>query len=228
MRVTYEHKIIKLETTIDCLQSDLAQEKEAREEGEAQIAKLSSELEKAEHELKSIKSQFKENQSAIDKKNKDSIIKLKEQNENLTAENFEYAVENNDLKKKVNEQLEREKKLRNEIGQLKVENQWLINNQKSGSQGISNKIEVKEDELESLTKQLKEEKEKVRNLTTWKAQLSEKNKELKEDNLRLLTRAEDLERLMNDEVTDINEILTVINTIQEDKKVPEFKSKRFL
>merc|ERR1712115_619025 len=107
-------------------------------------------------------------------------------------------------------------------------NQWLINNQKSVSQGSSNKIEVKEEELESLAKQLKEEKEKVRNLTTWKAQLSEKNKELKEDNLRLLTRAEDLERLMNDEVTDINEILTVINTIQEDKKVPELKSKRFL
>ena len=31
---------------------------------------------------------------------------------------------------------------------------------------------------------------------------------------RLLSRAEDLERLMNEEVTDINEILTVINTIQ--------------
>ena len=59
----------------------------------------------------------------------------------------------------------------------------------------------------------------------------EKNKELKEDNARsneslintvyalfslsrLLTRTEDLEHLMNDEVTDINEILSVINTIQ--------------
>merc|ERR1711982_299378 len=123
-----------------------------REEGEAQIVKLSNELEKAEQELQSIRSQFKENQSEIDKRNKDSIIKLKEQNENLTAENFEYAVENNDLKKKINEQLEREKKLRNEIGQLKVENQWLINNQKSVSQGSSNKIEVKEEELESLAK----------------------------------------------------------------------------
>merc|ERR1711862_198483 len=160
MRAMYEHKIVKLETTIDCLQSDLAQEKDAREEGEAQIVKLSNELEKAEQELQSISSQFKENQSEIDKRNKDSIIKLKEQNENLTAENFEYAVENNDLKKKINEQLEREKKLRNEIGQLKVENQWLINNQKSVSQGSSNKIEVKEEELESLAKQLKEEKEK--------------------------------------------------------------------
>ena len=31
---------------------------------------------------------------STDTKNKESIIKLKEQNENLTAENFEYAVEN--------------------------------------------------------------------------------------------------------------------------------------
>ena len=84
---------------------------------------------------------------------------------------------------KINEQLEREKKLRKEIGQLKVENQWLINNQKNGT-GSSNKLEVKEEEFESLANQLKEEKEKVRNLTTWKAQLTEKNKELKEDNHR--------------------------------------------
>jgi len=30
---------------------------------------------------------------------------------------------------------------------------------------------------------------------------------------------------MNDEVTDINEILNVINTIQVEKKIPELKSK---
>jgi len=226
-RAIYENKMIKLETTIDCLQSDLAQEKEAREEGEGQIVKLSQELERAELELKSLRNQFKDNQIAVDKKNKENIIKLKEQNENLTAENFEYAVENNELKKKVNEQLEREKKIRSDIGQLKVENQWLINNQKNSS-GNTDRIDVKEGELDALKKELKEEKEKVKNLTTWKSQLTEKNKELKEDNHRLLVRAEDLERLMNDEVTDINEILTVINTIQDDKKVPELKSKRFI
>ena len=42
MRTMYEHKIIKLETTIECLQSDLTQEKEAREDGEVQILKLSN------------------------------------------------------------------------------------------------------------------------------------------------------------------------------------------
>ena len=60
---------------------------------------------------------------------------------------------------------------------------------------------------------------------------------------RLVNKVEDLERLMNDEVTDINEILNVINTIQVkrqhlsciiwtkisffqiDKNIPELKSK---
>ena len=62
---------------------------------------------------------------------------------------------------------------------------------------------------------------------------------------RLLTRTEDLEHLMNDEVMDVNEILKVINTIQVgaldhsrfvyntqsfqvDKNLPELKSKQFL
>jgi hypothetical protein len=81
----------------------------------------------------------------------------------------------------VNEQLEREQKIRNEIGQLRVENQWLINNQKNAG----GKEEIKDEkavEVESLTKELREEK--VQNLTTWKSQLMEKNKELKIDNAR--------------------------------------------
>ena len=51
-------------------------------------------MEKAQRELKSLKTQMRENQSLMDTNNKESIIKLKEQNENLNAENFEYAVEN--------------------------------------------------------------------------------------------------------------------------------------
>ena len=60
---------------------------------------------------------------------------------------------------------------------------------------------------------------------------------------RLLNRTEDLEHLLNDEVTDINQILKVIDTIQVgtldhsrfsiilfqvDKNLPELKSKLFL
>ena len=83
----------------------------------------------------------------------------------------------------MNKQLEREQKIRNEIGQLRAENQWLINNQKN-SGGKAERMDEKAIEVESLMKELREEKEKVKNLTTWKSQLMEKNKELKEDNAR--------------------------------------------
>jgi antitoxin component of MazEF toxin-antitoxin module len=66
----------------------------AREDSELEIQKLSQELEKAEQGLKSLKTQFRENQILSETKNKETIANLNEQNENLTAENFEYAVEN--------------------------------------------------------------------------------------------------------------------------------------
>ena len=64
-----------------------------------------------------------------------------------------------------------------------MENQWLINNQKN-SGGKTERMDEKAIEVESLMKELREEKEKVKNLTTWKSQLMEKNKELKEDKAR--------------------------------------------
>ena len=132
----------------------------------------------------------------------------------------------------MNELLENEKKLSKELGQLKTENQWLVNNQK-GKKSVDAKDESQK-QFEMYKKELKDEKEKVENLAVWKSQLSDKNKELKEENKRyietgdgdkivplyywsfsrLLNKVEDLERLMNDEVTDINEILNVIDTIQ--------------
>merc|ERR1711997_1155717 len=123
-----------------------------------------------------------------------------------------YAVENNELKKKLNELQENEKKMSKELGQLKTENQWLVNNQK-GKKSVDVQDESQK-QFEIYKKELKGEKEQVENLSVWKSQLSDKNKELKEENKRLLNKVEDLERLMNDEVTDINEILNVIDTIQ--------------
>ena len=93
----------------------------------------------------------------------------------------------------------------------------------------------------------------VKNLSEWKSQLADKNKEIKEENkrfvfrnisayfrhsggdndihtiqpahrtvtlkpfiilCRLQTKIEDLEHLMNDEVTDINEAIRTINNLQ--------------
>ena len=134
------------------------------------------------------------------------------------------------MKKKLFQTQDREKQLKRELSGLKTEHQWLLNNQKSATQ--SKKSEESGKIVEALHNELKEEKEKVKNLAEWKSQLSDKNKELKQENekyvwyfqfepfefnmfvSRLINKVEDLERLMNDEVTDINEILNVINTIQ--------------
>jgi len=132
-------------------------------------------------------------------------------------ETEEHNKEEDDLRRKVTEQQEQE------VDQLKVENQWLVKSQRN----TADRMHVKEGEVEVLKKELQEEKEKVKSMTSWKLQLLNKNKDLKEDNERLFRRAEDLERLMNMEVKDINEIITVIDTIQEDKKIPEMKSNNY-
>ena len=92
---------------------------------------------------------------------------------NVTAEGFEL----------FSLLLERAKKIRNEIGQLRVENQWFINSQKNTG-GKAERMDEKAIKIKSLMKELREEKEKVKNFTTWKSQLMEKNKELKEDKAR--------------------------------------------
>ena len=75
---------------------------------------------------------------------------------------------------------DREKLIKRELSELKTEHQWLLNNQKSLNQ--SKKSEESGKEIVLLEKTLKEEKDKVKNLTEWKSQLSEKNKELKQEN----------------------------------------------
>jgi len=94
------------------------------------------------------------------------------------------------------------------MDQLKVENQWLVSRSKEAKGGGG------DTDAQQLKQELKAEKEKVTNLTTWKGQLAVKNKELTIENERLLSRADDLEALMNEEVTDINELIGVINNIQ--------------
>ena len=82
----------------------------------------------------------------------------------------------------MNELQENEKKISKELGQLKSENQWLVNNQKK-----KKSVDARDEsqmQFEMYKKELKGEKEKVENLSVWKSQLSEKNKELKAENAR--------------------------------------------
>ena len=70
------------------LERDLQQERRLREAGDQQMEMLKVELRKAETSLASmIKKQ-------VDTETVDKMRKMKNQNESLGAENFEYAVEN--------------------------------------------------------------------------------------------------------------------------------------
>ena len=73
---------------------------------------------------------------------------------------------------------EKDKQLKKELAEIKNENQWIKKNQKL----CSPSKKTDESQLEVMRTELKEEKDKVKNLTVWKSQLSEKNKELKEEN----------------------------------------------
>jgi len=209
-----EKDIGRLQRNLKLTQSELEEERRLREAAENQARMMSHELRRNEEEMK--------------KMTKDSSVdeSLKIKNEKLGAENFEYAVENNELKKKIKEFQEREKILKKELNEVRKDNSKLIHN----SEKAGPPLHEFDKQLDIARSELKDEKEKVKNLTVWKSQLSDKNKELKDENEKLLNKVEDLERLMNDEVTDINEILNVINTIQVDKQVPELKGKgqRFL
>jgi len=96
---------------------------------------------------------------------------------------------------------------------VQVENQWLISNQKANA-AKEQKVEDSKRELIALRTQLKEEKNKVRDISEWKAQLLETNEKMKAENLRLLAKAEELENLVNAEATDIDEVLNMINGMQ--------------
>merc|ERR1712128_282762 len=106
-----------------------------------------------------------------------------------------------------------ETKMRLEIKQIKVENQWLISNQKTNAVKEQKAEELKR-ELGLLRNQLKEEKNKVRDITDWKTQLMETNEQMKVENRRLHAKAEGLESLVNAEATDIDEVLHMINGMQ--------------
>merc|ERR1711892_103598 len=96
---------------------------------------------------------LKENQKTNIKQMKDKFeakIKILEtKSENLAADNFEYAVENEELNKKIKVSIESKKKLEKEVSQLKVENQWLVSNKKKTS-GSEEKVEDMAIELQEL------------------------------------------------------------------------------
>ena len=80
-----EKDLNRLQKLLHIAQTDLEQERRLKEAGDSQIRMLTTELRRTEEEIKDIRLDAQENEK---------MKKIREQNEKLTAENFEYAVEN--------------------------------------------------------------------------------------------------------------------------------------
>ena len=80
-----EKDLNRLQKLLHIAQTDLEQERRLKEAGDSQIRMLTTELRRTEDEIKDIRLDAQENEK---------MKKIREQNEKLTAENFEYAVEN--------------------------------------------------------------------------------------------------------------------------------------
>merc|ERR1711915_155447 len=109
------------------LEMDIKKEKDARMRAEADVKNLSQALSEAKRDLRDAESYYHASSMKVEEEERDKICNLKEQNEKISAENFEYAVENDQLKSKIQEQLEMEKKMKKEISNLRLEKQRLKN-----------------------------------------------------------------------------------------------------
>merc|ERR550525_151165 len=62
--------------------------------------------------------------------------------------------------------------------------------------------------------------EQNKNLTEWREQLISKNSSLTEENTKLRNKCAGLEELLNEEETDINDVLEIINAMQKTGTLP--------
>ena len=76
------------------LEMDIKKEKDARVRAEADVQNLSQALSEAKRDLRDAESYHHTSSIKVEEQGRDSICNLKEQNEKISAENFEYAVEN--------------------------------------------------------------------------------------------------------------------------------------
>lgn len=202
-----------LEAKISYEKEELIKVREDREKGEQQLEQLSQELDTVDLELEDVKKTNAEKELQMKESYERKVSQIESRINKLRLENNRYSKENEEAAMHVEELENLENKLRLEIKQIKVENQWLISNQKTNA-AKEQKAEDAKRELTLLRSQLKEEKIKVRDISEWKAQLMETNEQMKSENKRLLAKAEELENLVNAEATDIDEVLNMINGMQ--------------
>jgi len=94
LKETQENNRIKLETTIDCLKSEIETEQISKEEVEKHMEELADELEKVESEMDILRDEHLTKVNQIQSKYSTKVKGMVEKSEKMAAENFEYAVEN--------------------------------------------------------------------------------------------------------------------------------------
>ena len=87
---TQERDLSRLQGSLKEVREDLEAERRLVEAGEAQIKMLKAELRRTEEEIREIR----QNQETEVRGSNVDMGRLREQNEKISAENFEYAVEN--------------------------------------------------------------------------------------------------------------------------------------
>jgi len=172
-----------LEAKISHEREELIKLRDEREKGEQQLEQLSQELDTVDLELGDIKKNNTEKELQMRESYERKVSQIESRINKLRLENSRYSKENEEAAMHVEELENMETKLRLEIKQIKVENQWLISNQKANA-AKEQKVEDSKRELIALRTQLKEEKNKVRDISEWKAQLLETNEKMKAENLR--------------------------------------------
>ena len=89
-----DRDLSRLQSSLKEVRGDLESERRLVAAGEAQIKMLKAELRRTEEEIRTIR----QSQETEDRGSNADMVKLREQNEKISAENFEYAVENVSIK----------------------------------------------------------------------------------------------------------------------------------
>ena len=160
LKQEFEGEVTRLKASISCLQAELEVELTAREEAEAEAEKLASETDKLEEQVeearKEAREQVRQVKSSLDTK----LAQLEKRAEKLAAENFELTMDNEEMSKKTKVTQESLRKMEREVGQVQVEKEWLISQQKKAA-GTSEKAGELAVQLDQAKTELREEKTKV-------------------------------------------------------------------
>ena len=158
-------------------------------------------LEKSLNKEKALRKDFEKSKYELETSTfmlQDKVAKLNEEYEELESENIDLAVENSEWKNNQEHQLEKEQNLSKEISQLSIINQLLLDKQKL-------MFEKNEEDLEKITKELKNESDKVEELSILNKTITAENEWL-QTNLKLAYQdfetvknevLEEKERMMN-------------------------------